>query len=260
MDCAAELRRRPKHWGGPASQTIWFAPLDPAFRPEVNYSGSVDYLDLFSHSAPWQTAASHVQVFKIYTNLIDYFSDDDLRRIFADLDRRGIALAVEFGPLGPENCGGGEGFTGANAQHVASRLQQTGGKPRYIAMDEPFYNGNISNGYDPSYGNSACHWTPEKVASNALAHIALIRQVFPDVQVGDIEPLPILELGIPDWPLRYRAWMDAWKAPPGRHSRSFIPTSTGRAPTGEIASTLFAAMRPSAAFHSASSTTAWALK
>ena len=138
----------------PPTPTVWFAPLDPMFRPWAGYGGSIDYLDLFSASAPWATAAAHVQVFKIYATLVDYLTDDQLRRMFADLDRRNIALAVEFGPLVPENCGFGiEGFNGEDALQLATRIQQTGGTLRYIARDEPYYFARIYS------GNNACRWS-----------------------------------------------------------------------------------------------------
>jgi len=196
----------------PPSQIVWFAPLDPMVRPWVGYSGSVDYLDLFTPSAAWSTAASHVQVFKIYASLVDYLTDDQLRRMFADLDRRGIALAAEFGPLTPENCGFGvEGFDGVNALHLATRIRETGGTLRYIAMDEPFYFAGIYS------GDSACHWPAQKIAANAVAQIGIIRQIFPDAQVGDIEPFPTQdELDLPGWAERFRAWFDAWKTAAGK--------------------------------------------
>ena len=106
---------------GMAGSQIWFAPSSP----EPGWGGTVDYLDLFSPSAPWPNAASHVQVFKFYTMLIDYFSDDDLRRMFGDLDRRGIALAVEFAPLTVEDCGGGEGFSSTDHSSPPTPMRST---------------------------------------------------------------------------------------------------------------------------------------
>ncbi len=195
----------------PPTPTVWFAPLDPMFRPWAGYGGSIDYLDLFSASAPWATAAAHVQVFKIYATLVDYLTDDQLRRMFADLDRRNIALAVEFGPLVPENCGFGiEGFNGEDALQLATRIQQTGGTLRYIARDEPYYFARIYS------GNNACRWSAQRIAANALAQIAVIRQIFPEVQVGDIEPFPTQnELNSSGWTVGFRAWLDAWKEAAG---------------------------------------------
>ena len=50
------------------TQTIWFCPIIPAAWN--NFIGSLDYLDLFAPGAPWTTASSHVQIFKMYTQMI----------------------------------------------------------------------------------------------------------------------------------------------------------------------------------------------
>src|SRR5262252_5631376 len=96
------------------SPEIWFAPLDPILRPEVGYGGSTEFMNLFQPDAPWPTAAAHIQVFKMYQQWMLGATDADLQRMFADLDRRGIALALEFGALAPASytvCGRGvEGF------------------------------------------------------------------------------------------------------------------------------------------------------
>src|SRR5438128_1326239 len=100
------------------TQTIWFCPHDPALRPDGR-SGSVDYMSLFSRTAPWPTAAARVQIFKIYASLVfpDLLpgtpSQDDVRNLFSYLNSNNIALAVEWGPLVGDGCGAGiEGFAG----------------------------------------------------------------------------------------------------------------------------------------------------
>ena len=79
-------------------------------------------MDLFTPSASWANAASHVRVFKL-SNIIVFLrripgtpSDDEWRQVFADLERRGIDVAMEWRPLTPGGCGAGiEGFDGASA-------------------------------------------------------------------------------------------------------------------------------------------------
>src|ERR1035437_6636301 len=78
----------------PAQQTVWFTPLPYATHP-VGLFGSTDYLSLFSPAAPWQEAASHVQVFKLYPEMAN-FPDLDLTNLLADLKRSNIALALEW--------------------------------------------------------------------------------------------------------------------------------------------------------------------
>jgi hypothetical protein len=107
-------------------------------------AGVQDYMDLFTPSASWANAASHVRVFKL-SNIIVFLrripgtpSDDEWRQVFADLERRGIDVAMEWGPLTPEGCGAGiEGFDGASALQMANKIKRLGGKLKYIAMEAP---------------------------------------------------------------------------------------------------------------------------
>jgi uncharacterized protein (TIGR03437 family) len=196
------------------TQTFWFCPITPATWN--NFIGSVDYLDLFAPGAPWAAASSRIQIFKMFTQMIDpsvpgSFSDATLQQIFAYLNSHHIALAVEFGPLtpsAPTGCGMGEGFGGETAIPIATRIQQLGGNLQYLAFDEPFAFGSLFS------GPYACHWTPQQVAANALQNVAQIKTVFPNVIVGDIEPVPNV-IGSPDWLNQYTAWIDAWRAAAG---------------------------------------------
>src|SRR5262249_22119896 len=110
------------------SQLVWFAPLPPGIWPD-GHSGATDYMDLFTPAAPWTNASSHVQVFKIYNSSFDgglpgSLSDYQWQQVFADLARRNIALAVEWGPLNARGCGAGvEGFEGDGAGYLAARIR-----------------------------------------------------------------------------------------------------------------------------------------
>jgi hypothetical protein len=186
-----------------AMPLTWFAPLAPAIWSD-GPAGVEDYMKLFTPSAPWSEAASHTQVFLV--NDIVFLgelpgapSDSQWRQVFADLNRRGIEFAISWGPLSPEGCGTGmEGFDGENGVRIANKIKALGGTLKYIAMDEPFV------------GALGCNWTPRQTAENALRSIARVRTVFPDVIVGDIEPIPAAQAPA-DWLQRYAAWLDAWK-------------------------------------------------
>ena len=184
--------------------TVWFAPDDSEFH------GAADYLELFTPNAAWSQAAAHVRVFKLYTQMILTLSDAQLTGIFADLKRRHIAMAVEFGPLTPKGCGIGiEGFSGDAALQTAQRIQQLGGTLNYLAFDEPMTFGALYS------GAQACNWTPLQVAQNAAQSVAQIRTVFPDVVVGDIEVVPHGG-AIDTWLESYEQWMDAWQQVTGQ--------------------------------------------
>jgi hypothetical protein len=175
--------------------------------------GSVDYLDLFVPGASWSEASSRIQVFKLYPEMLSpifagSFSDATLQMIFSYLNSHHIELAVEFPPLTPtEACGTGvEGFGGELALPMATRIQNLGGNLKYLAFDEPFYHGSTLYS-----GPNGCQWTPQQIAANALESVAQVRTVFPNVIVGDIEPVPAGE----DWLSQYTEGVDAWRAAAG---------------------------------------------
>ncbi len=229
----------------PASQAatppplVWFAPLDQLYRDYAGYGGSVDFLDLFRVRAPWVRAARSVGVFKLYGDPIFRFDDAQLGAVFAGLRRRGIALGLEFGPLTPSGCGDGvEGFVGFALAQAARRIRSLGGDLRYLAMDEPFYYGSL---YD---GPNACHWSPQQVSENAATNLGQLRAEFPEVLVGDIEPvLPLSGAAPPEWVDRYAEWVDAFAAATGRplafiHADvawSFLGRQSGVAALGAVA-------------------------
>lgn len=167
----------------------WFAPLPPlSTNPGRPFIGSADFMDLFASGSPWDTAASHLQVFKLYGEWVAYgATDDELRTAVAAIAARGLALAVEAGPLDPpEDCGQGiEGFAGTDeGRLIAQRILTAGGTLDLIALDEPYYYASI---YD---GPNACHWAADTVAAAVDEYISVMRGYFPNVIVGDTEPTP----------------------------------------------------------------------
>lgn len=190
------LDRQPLHW---------FAPLPPmpthTGRP---YTGSDDFLQLFEPDAPWEAARAELEVFKLYGEWVAYHAtDDELRLAIEGIRARNLALAVEAGPLNATDaCGAGiEGFAGIEeGTLIAERILAAGGTLQLIALDEPYYYGHFYN------GEGACHWTSQKIAADVDRYIRHMRTFFPDVRVGDTEPLP--------WPVRagdYTLWLvDFW--------------------------------------------------
>jgi hypothetical protein len=186
-----------------ADTLYWFAPLPPMpERPGRRYTGSSDFMALFSPDAPWQKAARHIQVFKLYGEWVyGSATDKQLKQVVNDLRRRGIALAVEGGPLKAQGCGAGvEGFAEPQWARIAARIKAAGGTIDYIDMDEPYYHGHF---YD---GRNACRWSTAIVAHRIDAFIKEIRKQFPKAVVGDAEPLA----GRADADA-YRAWIDAFR-------------------------------------------------
>jgi hypothetical protein len=108
---------------------FWFAPLPPLKNHP--FVGSTDFINLFSVSAPWSNAAEYVQVFKLYGEWVAYnASDAELEQVVNDLEARGIALAVEEGPLTrTASCGKGvESFCGKGRGPERRQSDQKGGR------------------------------------------------------------------------------------------------------------------------------------
>jgi hypothetical protein len=166
------------------------------------FTGSDDFLQLFTVDAPWQQATKNIQVFKLYGEWVfNHSGDEQLKKVISDLNRRGLAIAIETGPLDPQGCGEGiEGFaTIQSGLQMAKAIQNAGGKLHLIALDEPYYYGHF---YD---GPNACHWTAEKIASDVDLFIREVRKIFPDVIIGDTEPL-----AGPAGSQEYNDWLDTF--------------------------------------------------
>jgi hypothetical protein len=187
---------------------IWFAPMDWFVRPEVGFGGSTDYMALFGAESP-DAILSHVNVFKVYAQFILWGEDNNLRRVFAELKRRQIALALETGILtATERCGKGvEGYGGDGAAKLATRIAQLGGALAYIAMDEPAFYGHIFSGVNTCQADFA------DIARDAAKNLAAVKTVFPGVRAGDAEPVgpSPADNQIAD----YGRWADAFRAATG---------------------------------------------
>ena len=185
---------------------VWFGPLPPMpTGPGRMFTGSDDFMSLFKPDAPWQTAAHNINVFKLYGEWVAYDATaDQLRQVVEDLNRRDLALAVEAGPLNASNdCGQGiESFAGIQeGLKIANRIKIAGGTIHLIALDEPYYFGHFYAGLN------ACHWTAEKIAAEVDHYIQAVKSVFPDVLVGDTEPLA----GAAN-DKAYQSWLDTFRS------------------------------------------------
>lgn len=163
-------------------------------------------MTLFPADAPWTKAAQRIDVFKLYGEWVDSTDPASLAVAVDGIRGRGMALAVEAGPLDPAGCGSGvESFAGSGSgRRLAQRISAAGGSLQVIALDEPWYFAHV---YD---GPNACHWPVEQVAEGVARFIAEVRAQFPWVVVGDIEPTPtpVSAPGLAEW-------MDAYEAAVG---------------------------------------------
>jgi hypothetical protein len=181
---------------------VWFCPLDPAVRQGPGYENVRQYMDLFQPDAPWEQAAAHLKVFKIYWGWAKDAKNEDLKKQFADLKRRGIGLALETGVLsGTGDIGKNiEGFAGDILLPLVKRIEDNGGDLQYVAMDEPL-------GVTFDDGPTAPHWTPQQIVDSAVKNIKAVQAAYPKVRFGDIEAVGTQSLDD-----QVGAYVAGWKA------------------------------------------------
>jgi hypothetical protein len=91
---------------------------------------------------------------------------------------------------------------------LMARLKSLGADVRYLAMAGPLVDGHV---YTKEF---YCHRPIDEVAADAARTVILIRQIFPKITVGDIEPVGRHQ-GYPDWS-ELGAWLDALREAMGR--------------------------------------------
>lgn len=169
---------------------IWFAPLHP--NPRAGGHGAADYFALFDPASQWQRVASNVAVFQIYIDLLRRTPDAQIRKLVNALAERHIALAIEMPVLVDTGwCEPGKEKSRWMLPLVM-RLKRLGAKLQYLSMVGPLVDGHV-------YTNRFyCHRPISEVAADAAETVKAVRRIYPDIIVGDIEPLAHRS-DYPDW-------------------------------------------------------------
>ncbi len=212
---AATTTSSPTTTSGPvdlsARPLIWFQPLPERADPSLPFAdGSGDFYDLFPADSPWETAAGRTQVFGIYSTYVRHYARDDQLRVVIDgVKRRGMALAMEVGPLpGPTDgtCVGAESYGGPDELELVRRIKSLGGTVDVIALDEPYAFGHKAN------GPTDCQRPVDQVAKEVFDFVTMVRREMPNVIVGDIEPMWAQPaIGVDDM----SSWFDAYRTASG---------------------------------------------
>lgn len=194
---------------------IWFH-IGGMGKPETYQSWNTLFFD---PDAPWPEIMNHVKVIGILTQVLHDISDDNLAKVVARLKQKHIALGIEMlaqaytlpGIYSPPGCGEGvEGYYAPFATAaLAAKLKRAGGTPQFIFMDEPLFFGHYYN------EKNACHSSIDEVAERVAANLREYIKVFPDVTIGDGEPLPVITAQ-PDWQNDYKEWLRLFRMKTGK--------------------------------------------
>lgn len=161
---------------------------------------------------PWPEVMKSVKV--IAAGKVEEVPDNVLKRMFVRLRQHHVSFAVEIlaqNWFGEAPCGHGvESYSDpAGAAKLAAKIKAAGGRIDHIMMDEPLFYGHY---YD---GVNACHSTIDNVARRAARLVSEYTKVFPDVIIGDTEPVPAIA-STRDWQGTYRSWLSAFRAASSR--------------------------------------------
>ncbi|HTV89824.1 MAG TPA: hypothetical protein VME41_12480 [Stellaceae bacterium] len=200
----------PSPSGAQVTPQIWFHPPDPVHRRAFAHESDPEYVKLFEPGAPWQQAAAHVRILKIYTKYLLEGNEADLRAQFAWLKQHHIGLALE-GPIivtGSSACGTkSEGYsTNGLAPSVIKKLRLLGAEPDYWTADEPLFFGHSTT---PRPGFDPCQLPIPKLAALAGSFTRQIRAAFPRIQFIDIEPASNFPQA--NWPALMGPWLNAYR-------------------------------------------------
>ena len=194
----------------PADEEVWISPNDPT------HGGATDFWDMFQPGAAWAQAAHHVRVVSIAQNLVTNGPADKLKVFYAFLKANHIKLAIGIGMLTwSDQCGKHvEGYVPpGGSRYVADRIKAQGGELSYIDIDEALWFGRYFN------GPSACHSELSALANDVASNFKAYQAVFPEVRLGDTEPLGPPPGGDPTglWATRTQQWINTLQAASGQH-------------------------------------------
>jgi len=218
---------------------IWMGGSTAFERDHMFHDRSSDYLDLFDPNAPWQGVAQHVRALRIDSSLLSHTPDGTLRKVFADLKRRNIALAMEAPMLSVrDNCGVDlEGYHVPNfIRDTGARIRNLGGDLRFLAMDSALWFGHHYQ------GPRACKLTVPELANDVAGKVRELRSIFPQIKIGDIDPVSGPNLPA-DWTEQIMGWAHAYQAAVGESWSFFIADVQWSAPWRDNMSTIAARLR-----------------
>jgi hypothetical protein len=209
-------------------QEVWLAVRGPDVHPH----GVADWNSLFKPSPEWAAVAAKIQIFSITAGYVVQAPDEDLRAAASDLASRHIALALGMQSVGigsGDNCGHEEGYgePGYTAR-AAEKLHRLGISLQYLALDEPVWFGHYET------GPQGCRFAVPELARRVALNVRAYQRYFPDVTIGDIEPVPLLTT-FPDWKPIFQSFAHEFALVTGR-PLTFLQTDVSwRTPSFESA-------------------------
>jgi hypothetical protein len=156
---------------------IWFNPFARA-----------DWLNLWTDDAPWQLAASRVNVIAIANWWLTVGTDDQILAVFDFARRHHIKIEMETSIIADDrtlSCGHTEGYS--NPSDIAAQvavLARLNLQIDIITMDEPLWDGH----YDTN--PTGCQYSVSDLVDRIVTNYNIIIAQSPAAQLAEIEPIP----------------------------------------------------------------------
>jgi len=218
-----------------SSAAIWFQPRPPGVNGPFGHVGSTDFLALFRPDAPWPRVLAHTQAFGFTASWVYSASGQVLQQIVAFLNAHKIGIEIEAPALQARSaCGSGvEGYVpfglpgGLNLRSFTlaylHRLKALGAHVTFIKVDEPYYYGSvvsdavlkqIAHASGEKNTPVSCHFPVAEVARDVGQFGQLVRSVYPNAAIGDVEPVGPGAYQ-PDAVTALDAWHDTYRSVTG---------------------------------------------
>lgn len=158
-----------------AVQQIWFAP------------NKTDMLNNNVHDSKWSKTRKDIKVFKFYYQIIRDTPLPILKDKFNYLNAHNIKVAIEWPSLTWKENDTGYNIEGFQeplfSKKIIAKVKAAGGKIDYLALDEPIFYGHFKK------GKNLPQFDVTSLVKMINESVRPVYDAFPDVQVGDIEPI-----------------------------------------------------------------------
>lgn len=159
---------------GQVKPTVWMGP--------PSYDNGKCFRELFEHPEAWQETRSAIDVLMYADHQLNrQFTDDELRAWFSLVRQWRLKFALEVGAVKPWGLTGEKTFAVQRLQW--DRFRTLGGEIHAIAMDEPLLCCRMH-----------IHQSDDYAVQETANFIALVRQHYPEMLIGDIETYPSIPL------------------------------------------------------------------
>ncbi|MCL2104344.1 MAG: hypothetical protein FWH21_04720 [Kiritimatiellaeota bacterium] len=166
---------------------------------------TADFVRMLDNVDQWPETAKITDVFGGADHALNrMYTDEELSRAFRALKDNGMRLGLEVGAVKPW------GKTGAKVFEIQrpmwERFNRLGGDVFALALDEPLVAVTMHMAEENAFETMTPEERFEYAVEETATFIALVRQHYPHILIGDIEVYPSLKADV------VIAWLDALEA------------------------------------------------